>query len=438
MDDHSNAQVDIEEDEFERLGRLAGAELRQPAPAGGAGTAMRSARRRRATVATVVAGVTVAIVVTGLVVASSPSKDAPSPIATVPPPPGVPTTTPSDFDDVTPPDASRATAPGTWRAVADPSSLAPDFPAAAVWTGTDVIVIGSNWTDASEMSPSLAAAYDVSQDRWRQLADPPPILSRESLDEDPPMMKWTGSAVLAASSRGDVYIYDPGQDRWDPLAQPDDSMSLPATNALVAVSARGVLARSSTGWWWYEYTTDRWESVPAPDDSGHSMLAALDGERIVAAQTNGSTISSAVFDIASRTWTTGPDVNDAPVSSRGEATTCDANDGLLVCWAEGFQSLDGVVIDPLVGLLDRFDLGNHSNTINTVGLPWMTHAWKLLAPRTATWEDLPPSPLAGADSFSAAVWTGAEIVFLGGNDSASGDGPLSGTAAYTPLHLPGQ
>jgi hypothetical protein len=96
------------------------------------------------------------------------------------------------------------------------------------------------------------------------------------------------------------------------------------------------------------------------------------------------------------------------------------------------------VIDPLVGLLDRFDLGNHSNTINTVGLPWMTHAWKLLAPRTATWEDLPPSPLAGADSFSAAVWTGAEIVFLGGNDSASGDGPLSGTAAYTPLHLPGQ
>ncbi len=67
----------------------------------------------------------------------------------------------------------------------------------------------------------------------------------------------------------------------------------------------------------------------------------------------------------------------------------------MVCSCAGpkvYGKLDGVVIDPLVGRLDRFALGNHSNTLNTKGLPWVTHAWKLLSPRTATWEDLPPGP----------------------------------------------
>ncbi len=84
MDDHSNSQVDVLDDEFERLGRLAGAELRQPAPADGAGTVLRSVHRRRATVATVGAGVTIAVVVTGLFVANARTPDEPAPIATVP------------------------------------------------------------------------------------------------------------------------------------------------------------------------------------------------------------------------------------------------------------------------------------------------------------------------------------------------------------------
>jgi hypothetical protein len=307
-----------------------------------------------------------------------------------------------------------------------------------VWTGTDVIVIGSHVINTSELAPPSAAAYDVSQDQWRALADPPPAFSNESPGEVAPGMQWTGSEVLAATSQGEVYAYDPVQDRWESRAAADESMSLPSPGALVAVSARGVLARSSTGWWWYGNTTDRWESVPAPPDGdGYSTLAALDQDKIVATGIDGGTITSAVFEIAPRSWRTGPPVEDAPVSDRNDPTTCDANDGLLVCWAEGFGTLDGVVIDPLVGLLDRFALGNHSNTINTKGLPWMTHAWKLFSPRSATWEDLPPSPDSGVDSFSAAVWTGSEIMFLGGDYGATGE-PLGATAAYTPLRLPGQ
>lgn len=437
MDDHSNTDVDLVDDEFERLGRLAGAELRQPPPADGPETVLRTAHRRRATVAVVAAGVTVAVVVTGLFVATSRTHDEPAPIATVPTPaPVVPTTAPADPENAAPPDAERRTTPGTWRAVADPSSLAPEFPAAAVWTGTDVIVIGSHVINNSELAPPSAAAYDVGQDQWRALAEPPPAFSTESPGTGVPVMQWTGSEVLAATSQGEVYAYDPVQDLWEARARPDESMSLPSPGALVAVSARGALARSSTGWWWYEHTTDQWESVPAPPGGdGHSTLAALDQDRIVAASIDDATITSAVFDIASRTWRSGPPVEDAPVSDRDDSTTCDANEGLLVCWAEGVGKLDGVVIDPLVGRLDRFALGSHSNSLTTKGLPWMTHAWKLLAPRTATWEDLPPTPDGGVDSFSAAVWTGSEIVFLGGSHSATGE-PLGATAAYTPLRRP--
>jgi len=363
-----------------------------------------------------------------------------SPIATVPPTPTlvVPTTTTPRPVDATPTDAVRTTTPGTWRAVADPSSLAPDFPSAAVWTGTDVIVVGTKVTGVSDLSPLIAAAYDVRQDRWRPLADPPPELGVDPQPGVWPVMQWTGSAVLAATSHGDLYLYDPLQDRWDRRARADESMSLPGADNLVAVSARGVLAHSSSGWWWFENTTNQWESVPALSDGvGYETLVALDQDRIVAASIDGATVTSAVFDIASRSWRTGPPVEAAALAEGRDPAGCDANDGLLVCFAEGYGALNGVVIDPLLGALHTFELGNHTNTINTRGLPWMTHAWKLLSPRTATWEDLPPIPDGGVDEFSAAVWTGSEIIFMGGSQSVTGE-PLGVSAAYTPLLLPGQ
>ena len=166
------------------------------------------------------------------------------------------------------------------------------------------------------------------------------------------------------------------------------------------------------------------------------MLENLDPGRIVAAHVEGTTITSAVFDVASRSWRVGPPVDDALVSDRDQPT-CGVNDGLLVCFAENFDSIDGVVIDPLVGRQDGFELGSHSNPFTVKGLPWMTHASKLLSPRTATWEDLPPGPDRGIDSFTAAVWTGSEIVFLGGSNSGSGK-PFGTTTAYTPIQLPGR
>lgn len=420
MTDQHDANLGLLDDEFERLGKRAGAELRRQPPPDGPGSIVRTVQRRRTKIVALAAGVTVAIVVTGLAVANARRDESP-PIATVPP---------------TPADAVRTTTPGTWRELADPSSIAPEFPDVAVWTGTDVIVIGSHVISDSELAPPTAAAYDVGQDRWRELASPPSAFTNDPNLADP-QLQWTGSEVLAATNEGEVFAYDPEADLWAARALPAAEMSLPAADALVAVSARGVLARSSTGWWWYDDTTDLWEPVPAPaDDLEYSRLVPLDQERILAIHILGRTITSTVFDIAARTWRTGLTVDDGPMSSRSETPTqCDANDGLLVCFAEQYGGLDGVVIDPLLGELDRFELGSHASAIATRGLPWFTHALKILSPRTATWEDLPPIPDSDVDSFGAAAWTGSEIVFLGGGVSASGE-PLGVTAAYTPLQLP--
>src|SRR5258706_8559260 len=114
MSDRRDGLAATLHDEFERRGRKAGAELRTPAPPGGGRIVERTGNRRRAIIATIVAGAMVAIIATILVIA----RRDPQP----------------RYDNH--PD-------GTWRAVHD-SPLAPKYPSSAVWTGSEAVVLGSN------------------------------------------------------------------------------------------------------------------------------------------------------------------------------------------------------------------------------------------------------------------------------------------------------
>ncbi|MEO6318923.1 MAG: hypothetical protein ABIP36_09090 [Acidimicrobiales bacterium] len=394
-------------DEFERLGRQAGAELRTAAPTDGYHLAQRAAGRRRTTRTAVAAGVSAMLVVAGLVVidrsrATDDRQDTVAPVPTV-------TTTPRD--------------PGTWRTVPDaPQGLS--MPLWAVWTGREAIVVGID--EAGDTAPS-AVGYDVRADRWRELAEPPATAEGSS------GAQWTGSEVLTATLGGQVFAYDPGEDQWTTRTAADESMGF-KLNTLVAVSARGVLARTTAGWWWYDDDADAWESLTAPGlGADVTALGALDDQTMVAIRVGDATITSSVLDIASRTWEDGPEV--AGIPDEREPAQCTTANALVVCTAEGYSSLEGTVIDPRAGSLGTFSLGSHSSSLRAEGTPWYAHEWKILLPRAdPTWEDLPLLP-GGASGFSAAVWTGSEIVFFGGTDT---QGESTGqTAAYTPVAKPG-
>lgn len=408
------------DDEFERMGRAAGAELRTPAPRDGHRQIERTSTVRRATIATLTAGTTLAVVVGGLLVLTRDPQPQENnrPVEV--------TTTTSAALTPTSLVSSVATA-GSFRVLAD-YPLAPKVVASATWTGEEAIVLGVNEVGG----PLSAVAFHLGRNEWRQLAAPPAALPSDSFLSLSQLTSWTGSELLVSTNQAEVFVYHPAEDEWSERQAVADSAGLASADSLVAVSTRGVLARASRGWWWYDNSTDGWQALTSPAlGVEYSTIDVLDSGAMVATQVDGSTITSAVFDIDSRTWRDGPPVE--LVSQRGDSL-CDAADGLLVCFAEGYGTSRGVVIDPLVGSTGTFMLGGHSSSLIARGIPWFAHAWKLLIPRTATWEDLPV--LGAIDGFRAAVWTGSEVVFFGGG--IAGVSVIDGTtAAYTPIVLPG-
>jgi hypothetical protein len=436
-------QVDIARDDaewalFEELGRRAAADLRAGPPAAGLRAVERTARRRRA--ATAVAGgaaVVVAIVGWFTFIGSPHDEPGDGPVSPPPISPVAPTTTLSPLP---------VGVPGTWRSISS-SDLAPEFARAAVWTGTEAIVLGVR--SLSDAAVPVAAAYNARTDTWRQLADIPGALAEWEIDSSasvvpavPPQPQWTGSELLAAAANGDVFSYDPSSDRWTERAAAPDAADLSPESTVLGVSPAGVLAASASGWWWYDAVTDEWGSVPSPGDgfepgsagaasSPATRLGSLASDTMVATNFVDSTVRVAVYDTAHRNWA--PVVELAgPPNQRGLAS-CEPVDGLVACWSEGYGTLNGIIVDPAVGQVGTFELGNHASALDVDGIPWFAHAWKLLSPTTQTWEDL--APLDDVDGFNAAVWTGSELIFFGGLNAESGQ-PRVSAAAYTPLGAP--
>jgi Kelch motif len=102
---------------------------------------------------------------------------------------------------------------GTWRRLADPPTGSDRGFGAAVWTGTEMIVVFGT----SESDSPIAYSYNPDADAWRQLASPPTSVARI------PEAAWTGTEVIVWSGADHGqgtdtgYRYDPATNTWSEL-----------------------------------------------------------------------------------------------------------------------------------------------------------------------------------------------------------------------------
>jgi Galactose oxidase, central domain len=215
----------------------------------------------------------------------------------------IPETVPTSIiDEPSDSDAWSPIAPDPRGATSDP---------AAIWTGSEAIVIGG--LDPTGDARSGAVAYSPSTDSWRTVTDSPTTAIE-------PLVAWTGSSVLMIGGRradgsdvkSDAYAYDPAMDRWSTVAPPPLSF---------------VTARSSWAWTgtqllvWptidgdpsivpisYDPNLDAWtELPPAPIAARHSAASVwTETEWIIWGGTDGANEfdDGAAYNPADNTWRT--------------------------------------------------------------------------------------------------------------------------------------
>ncbi len=96
-----------------------------------------------------------------------------------------------------------------WRRIAVPSGVPLRFGAFALWTGTELLVLGGQ-SGAAPAGPG--GAYDPAADRWRTL--PPGPSDTERLFG----AVWTGREAVVINAQRSASAYDPATDRWRSLA----------------------------------------------------------------------------------------------------------------------------------------------------------------------------------------------------------------------------
>jgi Galactose oxidase, central domain len=250
-----------------------------------------------------------------------------------------------------------------------PSPLSARYAHSAVWTGTEMIVVGgindddndgtSDETDAGSREHG-AAAYDPATKAWRTLADPPDLIDG-SADA-----VWAGDEMVVLATDWDDTvnvgaapddpagaIYDPAQDSWRVIAPfPQDMGDLSPDIAAYWVDGRVI--------------------VLGVDGVGSSMPPG-DGTAVAA------------YDPTADEWEALDDI-PLPFGSAGAAST---GDGVVVVGPDTPRRSDG---SPAPG----------------TGM-----AAAALDPTTGTWRAL-PTPPGAVRSGPVVAWTGTELVVVGG------------------------
>ncbi len=345
----------------------------------------------------------------------------------------------------------------TWSAT---NSTGPHVPAArahhaAVWTGSDMIVVGGNVPGG--------ARYNPVTNIWT-------LISTTNMPTAGEASVWTGSHMIVwggtAGDGGNQYVRDGTGSRFDPVTGIWTPMSLnpgmpPAAASTRAVWTGSELIVSGYGTGRYDPSTDSWSPVATTGQpsarNGHFVVWT--GREMIAWGGYPGTNSGARYDPALDSWQPTSTGSNLP-SARWVGIAAWMGKEMIV-WGgltTGFVSLNtGGRYDPVTNTWtptstgpnvpaarDYFDgawtgaelivWGGESNT--TAGM----NTGGVYDPAADTWRPTSiTSATPGARKFHTSVWTGSELIVWGGYVTAL---PLEGgsyhpaTDSWTVLNLP--
>ncbi len=346
---------------------------------------------------------------------------------------------------------SADVAAGTWSQIA-PSPLSPRSGEVAVWTGTEMIVVGG--TDMPLCPPGAdctgptdtqrlgdGAAYDPVTDTWRRIADAPQSLTYAQAI-------WTGTEMLVlaprlgAQTEGDVeqdaatLLYDPVKDSWrtldpGPAAYPPNQLGW--TGRYVVVP-QGSEEGRDVGDWLLDPATGSWQRLPDdPFPATFDRALTWTGDELVFTGllidepgSDEQTFVVAKLDLDSMRWEREP---RSPVRFWTQAWYW-FDERVVTAIQQNSTSDDSTVgssgaLDPRTGGWEpvpqsplSYDEANEGCALPAIGPAgdWLAEGGPILVSlEAASTTRTPPCPQ--LNDPHVGVWTGDALVVWGGSDS---------------------
>jgi Galactose oxidase, central domain len=345
-----------------------------------------------------------------------------------------------------------------WRTLPT-APIAPRDDAAAVWTGTEMIVWGGRNAKGTPLSDG--ATYNPNSRTWKQLPSSPlsPRIDPMYAWIDGQLVVWGGGTSDTSRRDLDGATYNPATGKWrklppSPIAGYQWAQAVPSGHTVIILSTTGRLSSRTIHAHAYHPATNTWSSLPDLHlPSGHDAIDVVVlpvGDTLFVwpewqSSTAGATgIDSYALDAASGRWSAAG--LRPPASTDVGQPVWTGHDVLMPtqelycgdCPGPPPGPNPGLLIDPRTGKRTRTAIGPLSQAIvsylwtggallavnqgttasdgrGTMISPGDTAGWN---PTTNTWTRLTRAP-DGIDGNGAILWTGTRLLAWGLNIGAT-------------------
>jgi spore germination protein GerM len=310
---------------------------------------------------------------------------------------------------------------GNWRLVPR-SPITPDFDSAtAVWTGTEMLAFGRDTITALDANGNpyavetrnVAAAY-VPGGGWRRLT--PPQSSGTAPSRDTAV--WTGTELLVWGSN---LAYDPAANRWRRLPAPPAGGGLVAWTGKEMIGwGGGCCGDASNDGAAYDPATNTWRKLAhSPLPGSQHPIGAWTGKELIVVVGGGQ---AAAYEPAQDAWRSITPLPQSNVLVGGASAVWDGKELLVggTSAAHHRRISGGFAYDPATNLWRRLPpapIGRSGAAAVWAGTRMLLwgggSSGTAYAPVADEWSSLPPAPLP-AKLEATAVWTGRSMIVWGG------------------------